>query len=68
MTKVLSRMNGQNSSISSAVGGFSGTSCVGKRGGGRGSSHGNVQSKVRRNVYSDTPHVRVRHLNLIVCL
>ena len=43
VTKVLGRMNeGENSSISSAIGGPSGTSGVVRRGGGRGSSHSNA--------------------------
>ena len=62
MTEVLERMNeGGNSSISSMVGSSPGG--VGKRGGGRGSSHSNVQSKEGRSVYSDTPYVKERHLN-----
>ena len=61
---MLGGMNeGGNSRISSAIDGSSGTSGVGTKGGDRGSSHTNVQSKARRNVYSDTPHVREKSLN-----
>ena len=52
VTKVFRRMNERgNDNISSVIGGPFDASGVGKRAGGRGDSHGNVQSKVRRNVY-----------------
>ena len=64
MTKVLGKTNeGGNSKISFMIGGPSGACGVGRRGRGRGSSHGNDQSMERRNMYSGTLQVRQVDLN-----